>query len=177
MPDVSRIMPTLVQTLELNIFLSSADEVLEERTQLAGLIEEINGALAASASRIRVRAQMWESLSGFRSNERVNQDIINLLLAPSSLAIVILGSHLKEGTKEELDFALAGDMELVVLALDPKRRAAAVSAALERVANAGVMYMDQRRLGLPADRLLLRSIVGRVIDLVCLERENHVERR
>ena len=120
---------------------------------------------------------MWESLSGFRSNERVNQDIINLLLAPSSLAIVILGSHLKEGTKEELDFALAGDMELVVLALDPKRRAAAVSAALERVANAGVMYMDQRRLGLPADRLLLRSIVGRVIDLVCLERENHVERR
>lgn len=177
MPNVTRILPTLVETLELNIFLSSADEVLDERTQLAGLIEEINGALAASASRIRVRAQMWESLSGFRSSERVNQDIINLLLAPSSLAIVILGSHLKAGTKEELEFALAREMELVVLALDPKKRTAAVSAALEQVADAGVMYMDQRRLGLPVDRLLLRSIIGRVIDLVCLERAEHVERR
>lgn len=161
---------------EYSVFLSSADELLDERLLFGELIDEINEALSSSRHSIRLFLKEWETISGFRSPSTVNKVIIQTALAGAHFVVGLLGQNLKPGTEEELEFALENNMDMCVLVLSTDL-SPEVKKYLLHLKEHEVNVVNIARLKKSAPALLLRSVLPRTMDAMQLQRTPYVEER
>jgi hypothetical protein len=108
----------LLETKELQIFISSSSDAEVEplRTKIQKLVEVVSEQLISSGARLRVVSRVWERESARRgSTDHINDEFIKIARG-SQHFIALLVTHLRSGTKEEIEAVIKDpDIELSLL--------------------------------------------------------------
>lgn len=99
------------------VFVSSADDVIDQRNMVEGLVNNsVNPALAANKHKIRLEAEMWEKAHPRRlfGRETIDHEFVEKAMA-SDLVLAMLYERLGGGTKKEIEAVLTTETQLSLL--------------------------------------------------------------
>ena len=100
-----------------SVFVSSADDVVDQRNMVEGLVNNsVNPALAANKHKIRLEAEMWEKAHPRRlfGRETIDDEFVEKAIA-SDLVLAMLYERLGGGTRKEIEAVLKTTTPLSLL--------------------------------------------------------------
>jgi hypothetical protein len=108
------------------LFLSSSDDppLRRLRSRVKTLVEDvINPQLIAEypESGVTIALEVWERVAPQQAGGRSVNEIFVEKVRASQLTLVLLHDELKQGTREELDAAIAAEAEVSLLCFQPSK--------------------------------------------------------
>jgi hypothetical protein len=157
---------TPINQLTYRIFLSSGDDAIDLRDRIDDLIRDaVNSQLMQAGIDLRLEVDRWERTAAATNNsgESTNDQFVKRAIE-SNLTLALLRRKVGQGTREEIEAALAADNRVSALWFVPRRSSPKSPVAEFLAPHRDRLYYD--KTGKPDDDESWHGIVRVIFRLV-----------